>query len=126
MGGFARICDDPHSCRAQPPRNELRTGVAKFGGSPIPDIGLAQIRFDMRAATIEFGQGEDGAQVVLFAGSPKVALGANEVLRQPIAVEPHEPRSAEALRIVRLGRLFKIFASGLLVLWAPLTGQADR
>src|SRR5208282_6458650 len=100
--------------------------VAEFGGSSIPDIGFAKIGFDMRASTIELGQSEDGVEIIFLRRPAKIALGANEVLRQPVAGEPHESCAIEALRIVGFRRLLEIGARGLLVLRSAMTRQEDR
>ena len=80
----------------------------------------------MRAATIEFGKGEDGVQIILLSRPAKIAFGANEVTRQPVAGEPHEASSVEALRIVRFRGSLEIGACRLLIFRAPLSRQENR
>ena len=55
MGRFLQIGDHPRAGRAQAPHDELGACVAKLGRLSIPDIGLAEVRLDMRAAAIELG-----------------------------------------------------------------------
>lgn len=122
---FFQVHGDSGARRAQAPNNELRASISQFGRAPIPNVGLAEVRLDIRAAAIQFRQGEYRREIVLLRGAAQIGLGADEIARQSLPCEPHERCAMQSLRVISLRGLFEIGACRLLIHGAPFAAHEE-